>query len=329
MKQLLACAMITMVCSTLSDLQAQNTSTPASEPQTELSIQERIIPAIPGAGTKIRLLIDTDAANEIDDLYAVALAARSPDRFYLEGIVATQWMHNDLNGVEKSYNLIHDLLSVDNLWGTIRVEKGGRHLQSLRQPEESAGARFIIERAHAGSKSDPLWVVGIGAASNIASALMLDPSIRDEIRVVFHARSEENWPTHTTQFNVKGDILAAKYLLTSGVPLVWFDTGSALSCPMRVTEQKLLPLGGMAAFLHNYRYRTPYFQESTKGFFDLGDIAWLIQPDVCTVETVPVPHLQDDLQFAQLGDLGKMIRVHNCRPDPIWKLFFERMAKKR
>jgi len=310
---------------------AQNESPLNPEPNNKVKLehpQDRIIPELPAPGKQIRLLIDTDAANEIDDLYAVALAIRSPDRFSLEGLVATQWMRNDLAGVEKSYNVIRDLLSSENRWGTIRVEKGGKHLQSLTQPEESAGARFIIERAHAGSKTNPLWVVGLGAASNIASALMIDPSIRDKIRLVFHARSEQDWPTHTTQFNVKGDVLAARYLLMSGVPLVWFDTGAAIVCPMQVTEQKLLPLGGMPAFLHNYRYRNPNFQKDKKGFYDLGDIAWLIKPDVCTVETVNAPQLRDDLKFEQTGELGKMVRVHTCRPNPIWELFFEQMPKK-
>ena len=134
---------------------------------------------------------------------------------------------------------------------------------------------------------------------------MLDPSIRDRIRLVFHARCEEHWPEYTTQFNIKGDVPAARFLLTSGVPLVWFDTGAQLRCPMSETEKQLSPLGGMPAFLHDYRSRRKDFQSPKKGFFDLGDIAFLIQPDVCTVETVDVPHLGEDLKFERLGDLER------------------------
>lgn len=291
-------------------------------------MQERIVPEIPAVGKRMRLLIDSDAANEIDDLYAIGLAVRSPERFSIEGIVATQFSHDGLSTVQQSYHVIHDLLTADNRWGAFRVEKGGKPLQSMTEPEDSAGARLIIERAKAGDKSDPLWVVGIGAASNIASALMLDPSIRDRIRLVFHARCEEHWPKYTTQFNIKGDVAAARFLLASGVPLVWFDTGAQLVCPMDETKRQLSPLGGMPAFLHDYRSRRKDFQSPKKGFFDLGDIAFLMQPDVCTVETVDVPHLGEDLKFERLGDLGKMLRVHSIRPEPAWKLFFEQMAKR-
>lgn len=52
----------------------------------------RLVPQIPGPpGVRIRLVINTDAANEIDDLYAIAPALRSPDRFEIAGFVATHF----------------------------------------------------------------------------------------------------------------------------------------------------------------------------------------------------------------------------------------------
>jgi inosine-uridine nucleoside N-ribohydrolase len=170
-----------------------------------------------------------------------------------------------------------------------------------------------------------LWVVGLGAASNIASALLLDPSIRSKIRLVYHARSEWTWPKRSDQFNVAGDIPAVRAILISGVPLVWFDTGTQLTCPLKETTENLLPLGGMPAFLHQFRYRNTYYQSETKGFFDLGDIAWMMDSTVCTQEVVAVPHMNYLMQFDHKGDLGRMARVHTCKREPVWKLFFERM----
>jgi hypothetical protein len=184
---------------------------------------------------------------------------------------------------------------------------------------------LIIERAHAGSEDDPLWVVGLGAATNLASALLLDPSIKPKVRYVYHARSEWSWPARSEQFNVGGDIRAARSLLESGVPLVWFDTGQQLTCPMEVTAEKLLPLGGLPAFLHQYRLRNPYFQRADKGFFDLGDIAWMIQPDVCINSVVDVPHMDWKMVFRHKGDLGRMLRVSAVSAQPVWDLFFARM----
>jgi hypothetical protein len=66
---------------------------------------KRAIPQIPGKGAKIRVIIDTDAKNEIDDLWAVALALLSPDRFEIEGFVAANFDNSGggPEGIEKSY----------------------------------------------------------------------------------------------------------------------------------------------------------------------------------------------------------------------------------
>ena len=37
---------------------------------------------------KIRLVIDTDAKNEVDDQFAIAWALRSPERFQVEAVYA-------------------------------------------------------------------------------------------------------------------------------------------------------------------------------------------------------------------------------------------------
>lgn len=289
---------------------------------------QRLVPRLPASG-RLRLLIDTDAANEIDDLYAIALAIRTPGRFTIEGLVATHFLRggkvDSRKTTEQSYAVIAELLAGEATLPALRIERGGELLRSLSEPSDSAGARFIIERAKAGTPEDPLWVVALGAASNVASALLLDPSIADRIRLVFHARSEQSWPVRSEQYNVKGDVLAARYLLESAVPLIWYDTGAQLTAPMAETE-RLLPLGGMPAFLHRYRMRHQYFRDANKGFFDLGDIAWLIDPSTCTQEEVDVPRMDQQLRFTQGHDLGRMLRVHSCTREPVWRLFYDRMG---
>src|SRR5689334_8354311 len=64
---------------------------------------ERAVPQLPPPGERIRVLIDTDAACEIDDLYAIALALASQDRFKIEGFVAAHFGDSGgPQGIEKS-----------------------------------------------------------------------------------------------------------------------------------------------------------------------------------------------------------------------------------
>lgn len=289
---------------------------------------DRQVPEVPPPGESLRLLIDTDAANEIDDLYAIALALHAPDRFRLEGLVATHFGQQGERGgphtIQQSYDLIQELLA-SGTHADVRVERGGDPMRYITEPSDSPGARFIIERALAGPVEDPLWLVALGAATNVASALLLEPSIAERIRLVFHARSEWSWPQRSEQFNVSGDVPAVRAILIPAVPLVWFDTGQQLTCPMAATE-RLLALGGPPGFLHEFRLRHPGFQRDDKGFFDLGDIAWLMQPDVCTSEVVDVPHMDAAMRFQHRGDLGQMRRVHSALREPVWELFFSRMG---
>ena len=43
---------------------------------------------------KIRLVIDTDAKNEVDDQFAIAWALRSKDRFNVEAVYAAPYSHD-------------------------------------------------------------------------------------------------------------------------------------------------------------------------------------------------------------------------------------------
>ena len=52
---------------------------------------DRVVPELPRPGERIRVIVDTDAACEIDDLYAIALALLCPDRFEIEGFVAAHF----------------------------------------------------------------------------------------------------------------------------------------------------------------------------------------------------------------------------------------------
>jgi len=289
-------------------------------------MDNRIVPTLFPQGEPLRIVIDSDVANEIDDLYAIALALRAPERFAIEGFVATHFAQvAGRDSTQRSYDLLIELLTAANMAGAFNVARGGDPMAYLDEASDSDGARLIIERAHAGSKENPLWVLGLGAATNLTSALLIDPTIKPKVRYVYHARSEWSWPERSEQFNVGGDVRAVRTLLASGVPLVWFDTGQQLTCPMNITEEKLLPLGGMPAFLHEFRYRSPYFQRNDKGFFDLGDVAWMMQPEVCKTEVVDVPHMNWKMEFQQKGDLGKMLRVSEVSASPVWELFFARM----
>ena len=286
----------------------------------------RPVPPLPGPpGERIRLLIDTDAANEIDDLYAIALALRSPDRFAIAGFVATHFAAiRGRETIAESYEAIREVLHAAG--ADYPIAMGGDPLCYPGEPRDSEGARFIVEAAHAMPDGEGLIVLALGAASNVASALLLDPSIAERVTVMFHGRSEKTWPERSTQFNIMGDIIAATHLLESRAPLIWFDTGTKLVAPMSETERRLAPAGRLGAFLHDYRYRHESYQKETKGFFDLGDVAWLIEPSLCSSDVIPAPTLTRWMYFDHTRTHGRMRFVSKIDVRRTWELFYERVG---
>ncbi len=293
---------------------------------------DRLVPELPPPGQRLRLLIDSDAANEIDDLYAISLALASPERFEIEGFVATHFAASAVGAkgpesTERSCEAIVELLEKAGCPGRYTVARGGHPMQYFGWPSQSEGVDFIISRAHAGSAENPLWVVALGAATNVASAICKDPTICDKIRLVFHSRSAETWPERSVQYNVKGDVTAARTLLESNVPLVWFDTGTKLCRSFEQTARTVATTGRLGLYLHEFRRRKEYYMSPSKGFFDMADIAWMLQSDLCQDEVVPAPTMDHYMFFDHNRTHGRMRRVFEIQVEPTWDLLCRQLSK--
>ncbi|MBT7597805.1 MAG: hypothetical protein HN559_23075, partial [Gemmatimonadetes bacterium] len=128
-----------------------------------MDIEQRKVPRIPAKEKRLKLIIDSDAKNEIDDQWAIALAILSPERFDIEGFVATNFdnAHGGPGGIEASAQEIELVLDKAGMAGRWPVLRGSHPLQYREQPSESEGVDFIIDRARAATPEEPLWIVGL------------------------------------------------------------------------------------------------------------------------------------------------------------------------
>ena len=123
------------------------------------------------------IILDTDTYNEVDDQFALAYAAIHP-QINLLSICAAPFMNervaNPKEGMEKSFNEIHNILALMNLSGRFPIYKGSEQfLNGQRTPLDSPAARNIIQNAQ--SAQELIYIVAIGAITNVASALLLAP----------------------------------------------------------------------------------------------------------------------------------------------------------
>jgi purine nucleosidase len=289
---------------------------------------DRQVPQIPPKGRRIRLLIDSDAKNEIDDQWAIALAILSPERFSIEGFVGANFdnQRGGPEGIARSVQEIHTVLEKAGMAGRWPVKHGSPPMQYQFVPSRSEGVDFIVERAMAGSRQDPLWVVGLGAATDMASAFLQEPRIVDRVVAFWHLRTR--WPEKCYNFNVIGDVRAARLLFHSPLSFVLFDTGTYLRCPMEESARQVAPYGELGKYLHEYRHTDPGFASPRKGFFDLGDIAALVDPELACWDETACPEVDWDLSYHFTGKMGFILRCYHVDRDRTFALLYEKLRER-
>lgn len=168
---------------------------------------------------KIRVLLDTDANNELDDQHAIAYLLFSGDRFDVDGITVNRTRGGgDVNAHLAEAVRVVRLCGLD---GRVPVFKGADGAFEQIAPhagrasfDGSDAVRFIIARAHA-QRGGPLVLLPIGKLTNIALALKKDPSIIPKVRIVWLG---SNYPD-PGEYNQENDEAALQYVLESRVSL--------------------------------------------------------------------------------------------------------------
>ncbi len=179
----------------------------------------------------IDVVLDTDAFNEIDDQFAIAYMFRYAEKLRVQAIYAAPFHNHHSNGpeegMERSYDEIIKLLGM--LGEEVPVYKGSRRFMSDETHHvTSPAAADLVRRAKAYSPENPLYVVAIAAITNVASALLIDPSIAENIVIVWlggHARHY----TDTAEFNMRQDYYAARIVMGSGAPFVQLPCDGVVS----------------------------------------------------------------------------------------------------
>ena len=128
---------------------------------------------------RLPLIIDADTANEVDDLFALVRAIEAPE-FDLLGITSAQFHTSPLASdqtANESQEINEDIIRLLKQNDLPLPLGSNQPLQAVDQPQPSEGSRFIIEKAHAMKGNQKLQLVILGSCTNVASAILTDPTI--------------------------------------------------------------------------------------------------------------------------------------------------------
>jgi inosine-uridine nucleoside N-ribohydrolase len=174
-----------------------------------------------GGNGRPKLILDTDSANEIDDMYAI-VRILNQDRFDVLGLNSTQWLHylGDPQSVQASQKVNEELLRLlgrTDLQSHLGSEEPMGKPWGGDDPKDSAAARFIIKQARALPAGERLHVVCLGATTNLATAIKRAPEIVPKLRAYLmgfrYDVTTGVW--NKSEFNVRRDLNAADFLLNS------------------------------------------------------------------------------------------------------------------
>jgi inosine-uridine nucleoside N-ribohydrolase len=166
---------------------------------------------------EIRVLLDTDANNEIDDQHAIAYLLLSGDSFILEGITVNKTNNGgDIHEQAKEAERVIKLCDMeDKISVTLGASDSFSEIQSkVMNPvfDGSDAVDLMIERAHRNA-SQVLTILAIGKLTNIALAIKKDPTIVSKIKVVWLG---SNYPL-PGEYNLESDSESMNFVIASGV----------------------------------------------------------------------------------------------------------------
>lgn len=279
---------------------------------------------------KIRVIYSTDAKNEADDQYVIAHSIMTP-KFIVKGFVAAHYEKKDPeNSMEKSYQEIDKILKLMGVEKQYPNLHGAEHgLPDEQTPVVSEGAQFIINEAMRESEY-PLFVVGIGCATDIASALLMRPEIADRMTVIWLGGRDLS--IGGEEFNLMNDVAAANVLFASKVPL-WLltaDVTSVMKVSFAELEYKVRPCGELGKYLADQLYQV------SKEYWTNGE-SWIVWDDATIgvlmdhhayqFKEVPAPYIRPDMSYESKPENERKIRVYtSIEPRFIFEDFFCKLA---
>jgi purine nucleosidase len=273
------------------------------------------------------VLLSTDCGCEMDDQWALALLALAPV-LELRGVVGAH--APGLTAMAAAENA-REVLRQMNRMDPPPVVAGAPGPMAAATPIESEGTELLLREARDFSSQRRLTVLVIGPATDIASALLLQPELAERIEVV--AMGFDRWPEGGDPFNVRNDVRAWQGLMAAPVPLT---VGPIDACLRHLTlsreaAREMLGSTGepgrfLLSILEQFLDRSSEGARAVTGrpdawpVWDLIAVAQLL--GLTRTAAYPRPRLRDDMTFDHAGEAGGEIRwITALDEQRLWEQF--------
>ena len=261
----------------------------------------------------VRVILDTDAKNEVDDQFAIVQAVLS-ESFDLCGIIAAHFGNEkSKQSMQDSYDEINKVLALMGREDITVLHGAANALETEHIPVESEGARFIIEEAMKEDES-PLYIAFLGPLTDMASALLMQPEIaKKNITVIWIGGRD--WPVGGWEYNLKNDVLSANVVFKSEVQLWQVPRNVYRMMPVSHAElwTRVRPYGAIGKYLaENVVDFNNEWTSRPREFRILGDspaVGLILYNDCGEWEWKPAPEFDANMNYVHNGK-NRPIKVY-------------------
>lgn len=288
---------------------------------------------------KVRMILDTDAACEVDDQFAIAYSLLSPDNIDLEAIYLEPYYTREDSPtmaatIENSYHEAVKILTMLNHPSEGFVFRGATEYLSVEAPQATEVTKDLIKRAMAIDPDEPpLYIGAIGTITNIAAAILLEPQIIERIVVIWLGGSGHH-KADTLEHNLSQDIAAVQTVLNSGVPFIQMvcqDITSHLVTSVPELEYYLKGRGEIGEYLLAIvkKYGGQYYEGPyncwSKVLWDVVVPAWIINSAWVQTDVIHSPILTSEMTWS-IDTRRHFVRVsRGVDRDEIFRDFFSKL----
>ncbi len=259
---------------------------------------------------RVRVIIDSDAACEADDPFAIAHALMSP-KLAVKAVIAEHFARKD--SMERSFRAIKKLMDIMGADVPVfRGENWGEEENGI-----SEGVQFIIDESRK-EEHTPLYVLCLGALTNLAKAFSLAPDIVKKLTVIsVGGRSYENSEGTLKEFNFGNDIKAANVVINSEAVFWQIPAGAygRMRIGLAELQRRVSCCGDVGKYLFEQMNTFNQSKEAcwTPGeSWSLGDsaaVAVVLDPECGRYRNIRSGHVNEDTSYSFEGK-GRMIREY-------------------
>ena len=266
-----------------------------------------------------RVIVDTDAANEADDQFAIVHALLSPT-LDVRGVVAAHFgLRRSTDSLAESRAEIDRLMDLLGDETTPVADGAPTWIPDEATPIDSEGARLMIAEAIA--DDSPLTIGVLGPLSTVASAILLEPRLVErDVTVVWIGGPPYDGLLGRTggaagiEFNLSNDIAAANVVMGSGIRVVQVPEPTYRMCSVGYPElrEKIGDAGPLGEYLvrqlieWNDRWNGEAIERRSLG--DSPAVGMMLNPGGGVLRRRPAPRFADDGTLAD-GVPGRTVVV--------------------